>query len=86
MKIKTWLNYRRYNHNLEASLSNALSFYQTRYGYLPPCIRVHPTWAQAAREAVPVGIKVETNGGTLVGEVWLPQPEDLPQQRMEETA
>ena len=82
-KITTWRNYRG-SSNLEATLPNALSFYQKRYGHLPPCIRVHPKWAEAAREVAPDGVEIQTNGGTLIGEIWLPQPEEPHQLRMEE--
>jgi hypothetical protein len=72
-EITSWINYRR-NTNFKTLIPMALQYYRERYGE-PTAIMVHPTWEQEAINWMAIhneNIEVRRNGGTLVGEVWLP--------------
>lgn len=71
----TYLNYRG-STDIEKLMSAALAAYKKRFGTYPDHIRVHPKWVAKAEDLVPDGIKIKHNGGTLVGEIWLPVPEE----------
>lgn len=71
----TYLNYRG-STDIEKLMSAALAAYKKHFGTYPDHLRVHPKWEAEAKDLVPDGIVVKHNGGTLVGEIWLPVPEE----------
>jgi hypothetical protein len=71
----TYLNYRG-STDIKKLMAAALKAYKERFGTYPDHLRVHPQWVDEAETLVPNGIAVDRNGGTLVGEIWLPMPEE----------